>query len=142
MYFLKQKSEVFEIFKVFKALVENLSGKKIKVLRTDNGKEYVNKNLQQLCEENGIQMQHSVPYTLQQNGVAKHKDRALKEMATCMLETKSLSPKLWVEAINCAAYVQNIVPHKALDEKTPFEAWRGHNPNFSHFRVLSQRIGI
>ena len=38
VYFLKQKSEVFEIFKVFKYLVENLSGNKIKVLRTDNGK--------------------------------------------------------------------------------------------------------
>ena len=54
MYFLKQKYEVFEIFKVFKALVENLSGNKIKVLRTDNGKEYFIKNLQHLCEENGI----------------------------------------------------------------------------------------
>ena len=39
VYFLnKQKSEVLEIFKVFKALVENLSGNKIKVLRIDNGK--------------------------------------------------------------------------------------------------------
>ena len=50
MYFLKLKSEVFETFKVFKDLVENTSGNIIKVLRTDNGKEYVNKNLQQLCE--------------------------------------------------------------------------------------------
>ena len=46
MYFLKQNSEVFEIFKVFKDLVENLSGNKIKVLRTDNGNKYENKNLQ------------------------------------------------------------------------------------------------
>ena len=54
VYFLKLKSEVFEKLKVWKALVENHSGKKIKVLRTDNGEEYVNKNLQQLCEECGI----------------------------------------------------------------------------------------
>ena len=70
MYFLKQKSEVFEIFKVFKDLVEKLCGKNIKVLRNNNGKEYFNKNLQQLCEYNGIQMQNYVPYTPQQNGVA------------------------------------------------------------------------
>ena len=63
VYFLKQKYEVFEIFKVFKSLVENLSGNKIKFLKTDNGNEYFNNNLQQLCEENGIQMQHSMPYT-------------------------------------------------------------------------------
>jgi len=63
VYFLKLKFEVFETFKVFKALVENKNGNKIKVLRTNNGKEYVNKNLQLLCEECGIQIQHSVPYT-------------------------------------------------------------------------------
>ena len=56
MFFLQVKSEVFEIFKYFKAYVENSSGKKIKVLRNDNGKEYVNKNIKKLCEENGIQM--------------------------------------------------------------------------------------
>ena len=56
MFFQKQKSEVYEIFKAFKVSVEKFSKKKIKVLRTDNGKEYVNKYLQKLCEENGIQM--------------------------------------------------------------------------------------
>ena len=112
MYFLKQKYEVFEIFKVFKDLVENLSVNKIKLLRNDNGKEYVNKKLKQLCEENGIQMQHSVPYTPQQNGVAEQKNRALKEMTTCMLEAKDFSPKIWDEAINCDKYFHNIFPHK------------------------------
>ena len=56
-------------------------------------------------------MQHSVPYTPQQNGVAERKNIALKEMATCMLEGKYLSRKIWEEAINCDAYVHNIVPH-------------------------------
>ena len=56
MYFLKQKSEVFETFKVFKYLVKNMSGNKIKVLGNYNGKEYFNKKLHQICHENGIQM--------------------------------------------------------------------------------------
>ena len=56
-----------------------------------------------------------------------------------MLKAKDLSPKLWYEAINCAAYVKNRVPHKALDEKTPFEAWSGHNTNVSHFRVSGSK---
>ena len=102
VYFLKQKSEVFEIFKVFKFVVENLSGKNIKVLTTNNGNKYVNKKLQHICVYNVIQIQHFVPYTPQQNGVAKHTNRALKEMATCMLEDKYLSHNLWDEAINCS----------------------------------------
>ena len=56
-----------------------------------------------------------------------------------MLEAKHLSTKLWDEAINCVAYVQNKVPHKALEEKTPFEAWSGHNTNVSHFKVFGSK---
>ena len=39
IYFLRKKSEVFDKFKVFKALVENHIDKKIKVFRTKNGVE-------------------------------------------------------------------------------------------------------
>ena len=40
IYFLKKKDEVFERFKEFKYLVENLSEKKINILRLDNGGEF------------------------------------------------------------------------------------------------------
>jgi hypothetical protein len=39
VYFLKSKDEVLEKFKEFKVLVENLSERKIKILRSDNGGE-------------------------------------------------------------------------------------------------------
>ena len=35
VYFLKHKYEVFDLFKVFKALVENQSGRKLKILRSE-----------------------------------------------------------------------------------------------------------
>ena len=84
-------------------------------------------------------MYHSVPYTPQQNGVVERKNRALKEMATCMIEAKDLSPKLWDEGINCVAYIQNRSLHKSVCGKTPYEAWFGHNPNISHFRIFGSR---
>ena len=105
VYFLMQKSEVFENLKDFKALVENQSGRKIKILRTDNGGEYVNKYVQHLCSQSGIQLQHIVPYSLQHNRVAEQKNISLKEMATCMLHARPLPSKLWVEALNCANYI-------------------------------------
>ena len=40
-------------------------------------------------------MEHFVPYTPQQNGVAEHKNRSLKEMDTCIMEDKELSPNTW-----------------------------------------------
>jgi len=37
IYFMKSKDEVFDKFQEFKAEVENIKGKKIKILRYDNG---------------------------------------------------------------------------------------------------------
>jgi hypothetical protein len=61
-----------------------------------------------------------VPYTPQQNGVAERKNWSLKEMENCMLQSKSLAPKLWAEDINFAAYIHNRFPHKSLKGTTPF----------------------
>ena len=105
VYFLKHKSEVFGLFKVFKDLVENQYGRKLKVLKSDNGGEYFKSEFIQYCADVGIQMQHSIPYTPQQNGVAERKNKSLKEIATCMMEAKALPPKYWAEAINYEAYI-------------------------------------
>jgi hypothetical protein len=88
--FLRKKSEVFQHLKDFKSIVETQSGNKIKVLRKDNGREYVNHAIQNLYHEDGIQLQHMIPYIPQQNKVAEKKNRSLKEMASCMLQAKSL----------------------------------------------------
>nr|KYP56111.1 Retrovirus-related Pol polyprotein from transposon TNT 1-94 [Cajanus cajan] len=55
VYFLKTKSKVFGIFKKFKALVEKKSGKQIKVLRSDHGKEYTSREFDNFCEDEGIE---------------------------------------------------------------------------------------
>jgi hypothetical protein len=119
VYFLKLKSKVFDKFLAYKALVEKQSGHQIQKLRTNNGGEYVNNNFTSYCTTQGIQMQHIVPYTPQQNGVAERKNHTLKEMANCMIQSKGLSLKYWAEAINCANYIVNHTPTKALKNITP-----------------------
>ena len=84
-------------------------------------------------------MQHSIPYTPQQNGVAERKNRSLKEMATCMMEAKTLPPKYWDEAIKYASYIQNRVPHKYIDGITPFKSGSGYKPDVYHFRIFGSK---
>jgi hypothetical protein len=136
VYFLKLKSKVFDKFLAYKALVEKKSGHQIQRLRTDNGGEYVNNNFTSYCTTQGIQMQHIVPYTPQQNGVAERKNHTLKEMANCMIQSKGLSLKYWAEAINCANYIVNRTTTKALKNITPEEAWTKIKPDVSHFHVF------
>jgi hypothetical protein len=81
-------------------------------------------------------MQHIVPYTPQQNGVAKRKNRTLKEMANCMLQSKGLSLCFWAESINCANYIINHTPTKVLKNITLEEAWSSIKMDVSNFRVF------
>ena len=56
-----------------------------------------------------------------------------------MMEAKYLPPKYWDKAIKCVAYIQNRVPHKYLDGMTPFQAWSGHRPDVTHFRIFGSK---
>jgi len=85
IYFLRKKSEVFDRFKEFKALVENQTEKKIEVLRTDNGGEVCKKEFEEFCKNCGIARQNTTPYTPQQNGVTERINRTLMEKARSML---------------------------------------------------------
>jgi hypothetical protein len=62
IYFLKTEGEVFSKFKEFKTLIENLSEKKIKVLRSDNGGEFTSDEFKALCGEARIKRELSTPY--------------------------------------------------------------------------------
>jgi hypothetical protein len=84
-------------------------------------------------------LQHTVPYTLQQNEVVEQKNRSLKEMASCMLHAKSLPQRLWAKALNCPTYIQKKSPHRSVKDKTPYEAWSGLKPEVTHFCIFGSR---
>ncbi|KAG8497843.1 hypothetical protein CXB51_007132 [Gossypium anomalum] len=136
VYFLKQKSEVFEAFSKFKTLVENQTGCKIKALRTDNGAEYLSERFQELCEHAGIHHQLTTIYTPQQNGVSERKNRTVMNMARCLLFQSKLPSKFWEEAVNTSVYLLHKFPTRAVKDKTPFEAWYGLKPSVSHLKVF------
>jgi transposase InsO family protein len=60
LYLLKTKDEVFNKFQEFKAEIENLTNKKIKMLRTDNGGEYTSKKFAAFCKSAGIRRELTV----------------------------------------------------------------------------------
>ena len=85
IYFLMKKYKVFDRFKEFKSLAENQIEKIIKVLRTDNGREFCRNEFEELCKKCGISRKITTPYTPQQNGVAERMNRMLMEKERCML---------------------------------------------------------
>jgi transposase InsO family protein len=69
IYFMKTKDEVFNRFQEFKALIESQMGRKIRVLRSNNGREYTSNDFDSLRRKEGIKRELVAPYNLQQNEV-------------------------------------------------------------------------
>jgi hypothetical protein len=99
IYLIRTKDEGLDMFKIYKAKVENILGCMIKLLRSDRGGEYFNNDFDNFYEINGIIHKRTTPYTVQQNGVAERKNRTLMDMINIMLNHYGLPVNLWDEAI-------------------------------------------
>ena len=80
----------------------------------------------------------TAPYTPQQNGIAKRKNRTLTEMVNAMLSNSGLRKGFWGEAMLTACYLLNRVPTKR-NKITPYKLWKNEKPNLNHLRVWDCR---
>ncbi|GJS62330.1 putative ribonuclease H-like domain-containing protein [Tanacetum coccineum] len=87
--------------------LENQLNHNVKIIRCDNGTEFKNHAMNELCAKKGIKREFSVARTPQQNGVAERKNRTLIEAARTMLADSLLPIPFWAEAVNIACYVLN-----------------------------------
>ncbi|KAK9165308.1 hypothetical protein Scep_000499 [Stephania cephalantha] len=136
VYFLESKSETFERFQKFKALVEKKCDSHIKVIRTDKGGEFVSKEFNLFCEKNDIKRELTTPYTPEQNDVAERKNQTVVEMKRNMLKASDLSNEFWAEAVVIYIYLLNLSPTRFVMNQTPYEDWYGRRPSVSHLRVF------
>ena len=136
VYFLKNKFEVKESFIAFKNWIENRFSIKIKIVRSDHGREYINNSLKDFFTKCGIEHQNSVAYCPQQNGRSERANRSLIQMARTILIDAGLDKKFWEEAIATAAHLQNRSPKNLLNGMTPYELWHNKTPDLSYLRIF------
>jgi hypothetical protein len=142
VFFMKDKSKVREIFKKFATRAQNEFDVKIKRVRSDNGTEFKNTNIEEYLDEEGIDHELSVPYTPQQNGVVERKNRTLIEAARPMLDEYNTSNSFWAKAINTACHAINRLYLHKLRHKTAYEILTVKKPNVSYFRVFGCKCFI
>ncbi|GJU06686.1 putative ribonuclease H-like domain-containing protein [Tanacetum coccineum] len=142
VFFLATKDETSGILKAFITGIENQINHRVKIIRCDNGTEFKNKEMNQLCEIKGIKREFSVARTPQQNGVAERKNRTLIEAARTMLADSKLPTTFWAEAVNTACYVQNRVLVIKPHNKTPYELFHGRTPSLSFMRPFGCPVTI
>nr|GEV29142.1 putative ribonuclease H-like domain-containing protein [Tanacetum cinerariifolium] len=142
VFFLATKDETSPILKTFITGLENQLSLKVKVIRSDNGTEFKNLDLNQFCEIKGIKKAFSVPRTPQQNSIAERKNRTLIEAARTMLADSLLPIPFWAEAVNTACYVQNRVLVTKPHNKTPYELLHGRTPSIGFMRPFGCPVTI
>jgi len=136
VYPLSKKSDVFNTFKQYYALVTAKYGSSLQVLRCDNGGEYSSNQFKQFCSEKGVKLQYTIPYTPEQNGHSERMNRTITERARSMLADSSLPKSLWNEAVLMAAYLINRSPTSVMKDVTPAELWFDEKPNVSNLRIF------
>src|SRR6266850_1436054 len=110
-------------------------------IRVDCGGKFLNAQLENWCQENGIQIEATAPYSPSQNGVAEHMNHTLVELVRAMLLANDVPEFLWEPIVAHAAYLQNrsfshSVPH------TPYEQWHMLKPNVAHLHKYGTPVWI
>ena len=141
VYFLHRKDETSDILMDHVKLIETGTSYKVKILRSDNGTEFKNSEVEDFCRNKGISHQFSAPGTPQQNGVVERKNRTLIEAGRTMLEEAKLPTYFWAEAVNTACYTQNITLINRHGV-TPYQMIKKKKPSLKHLHVFGCKCFI
>ncbi|GKD36497.1 putative ribonuclease H-like domain-containing protein [Tanacetum coccineum] len=147
VFFLATKDETSGILKSSITGIENLVDHKVKVIRCDNGTEFINKEMNVFCEIKGILRQFSVARTPQQNEVAKRRNKTLIEAARTRLANSKLpttfGQKQLILLAMCPVTILNTIDHLGkFDGKADEGFFVGYSLNSKAFRVFNSRTRI
>ncbi|CAI7805141.1 unnamed protein product, partial [Closterium sp. NIES-53] len=137
VYPLKTKGEMAAaVLKEWMPRAQMESGHKVKVIRTDNGGEFIGADFEAVLKKKGIQHQLTVPYNPQQNGVAERFNRTLQEGARTLLGCAGLPDPFWVTALRQVALVKNRMLATVGDKQwVPYTKWYGSAPAVNMLRA-------
>ncbi|KAL2901985.1 Retrovirus-related Pol polyprotein from transposon TNT 1-94 [Bienertia sinuspersici] len=135
-YLLNNKIQVAKTIIGFFALIETQFEKKIKMIRSDNGTEFIKEQCLDFFLNKGVIHQRSVPKVPQQNGRIERKHRHLLEVARALRFHANLPKKFWGECILTATHIINKLPTKVLHWKCPFELLFKVKPKYEELKVF------
>jgi transposase InsO family protein len=115
VFFLFDKCQVRDKVKTFVRRAQKEFGLPIKKIRSDNGTEFKNTQVEEFLDEEGIRHEFSTLYTPQQNGVVERKNQTLIDMVRIMLDEYKTLDLFWCEAVNTTCHAINrLYLHKKL----------------------------
>jgi hypothetical protein len=119
------------------AAAEVECGRKLRVLHTDNGGEFMAAEFASYCADERVQRYYSASYNPQHNDIIERRNQTVVGMAQTLLKQKGMPAVFFGEAVVATVYILNRSPTKAHNGRTSYETWHGRKPVVSHLRVFS-----
>ena len=135
IFLMKFKFEIQGLLKLFITFVHTQLTVKLKILRSDNGLEFI--SLKPFLSTHGILLQNSCSYTPQQNCVVERKHRHLLNVGRALRFQENLPLQFWGESLLIDTYLINHLPTLVLNRKSPYELLYGKPPTYSHLHSFS-----
>ncbi|MCR2848077.1 transposase family protein, partial [Weizmannia coagulans] len=107
LYLMKNHSELFSHFCAFHVEIQTQFKLPVKILRSDNAKEFLSEQFQVFMRDHGILHQTSCVDTLSQNGVAERKNRYLLETTKALLFQMHVPKHFWADTVSTACFLIN-----------------------------------
>jgi Reverse transcriptase (RNA-dependent DNA polymerase)/gag-polypeptide of LTR copia-type/GAG-pre-integrase domain len=135
-YFLADKSAntTLRVFREYVEEAERQTGRKVKRVRVDMGREWLNDEWDAYLKEKGIILECGAAYAHGSNGVAERAIRTIIEGVRTVLVDSGAPHFLWAEAAATVAYVRNLTPSARHPDTIPEEAFTQKRQNISHLR--------
>ncbi|KAI0492295.1 hypothetical protein KFK09_026565 [Dendrobium nobile] len=133
---IMHKSDVTNTFIQFVTFIERQTNRKIKIIRSDGGGEFVNNHFQTFTKNAGIMHQTSCPYTPEQNGIAERKHRHIITMTRTLLQIAELPMNYWLDAASTATYLINRLPSITTENMSPLQRMFNIQPSYEHLRIF------
>lgn len=134
VFLMRAKSEVAILLPYFCALAERQFYKSVRVIRSDNGAEFM--GLKSYFGSQGIIHQNSCVGTPQQNGRVERKHRHILNIARSLHFQANLPIEFWGDCVLTAAYLINRTLSTILAGKTSYEILFDKQPNYDLIRVF------
>ena len=133
---LVTKSETCKIIIALIECAEVETREWVNFFHCDGGGKFRSKELADYFESKGIHHKETNAYTPQENGVAKHINRTIIEMAQTLLLEGNLPLMYWCFIVIYVVYIINQSPTCTLESKTPMEAYTRNRPLVAHLHIF------
>ena len=148
VYTTKRKDQVFDCigtyvnYNNYNNLVENLTGKRIKHLRCDNGREFLNKEVYNFAKVKGIYIETCPPNVHELNGTAERYNRSVMDTARCLLADAKIHNRFWPEVVETAVYLKNRTLANTFEKKTSYEIMMREKPDIRNLKLYGSRVFV